>query len=206
MMSGNSFAAHRSIAALLAAAAGLCAFVAAAGNVRAESWGVEQLMRNLAQVKSAKGKFVERKHLAILEAPLELSGTLVYTAPGRLEKHTLRPKPESLILDQDTLTIDSKTGGQRRMLVLQEYPVVWAFVESIRSTLAGDLQTLNRFYEVKLEGNEGRWRLLLKPSAPKMQGVVKEIRIGGSKDWISTIEILETEGDRSVMTVTRDTS
>jgi len=34
--------------------------------------------------------------------------------------------------------------------------------------------------------------------------VVSEIRIGGSRNWISTIEIIETQGDRSVMAITRD--
>lgn len=203
MTCGNRLALHHLLAVLLVAAAGAGAF-ASPVTARPESWGVEQLMRSLGQVKSARGRFVERKHLAILDAPLELSGTLVYTAPGRLEKHTLRPKEESLVLERDTLTVS--TGGQRRTLVLQDYPVVWAFVESIRSTLAGDLQTLNRFYEVALEGTEAQWHLLLKPSAPKMQSVVSEIRIGGSRNWISTIEILETEGDRSVMTVSRDAS
>ena len=32
-------------------------------------WGIEQLMRTLSAVKSAKAKFVERKQLAILNAP-----------------------------------------------------------------------------------------------------------------------------------------
>src|SRR5688500_13261361 len=58
----------------------------------ASNWGIGELMQSLAQVKSAKGRFVERKYLAILNAPLELSGTLSYSAPGRLEKHTLAPK------------------------------------------------------------------------------------------------------------------
>jgi hypothetical protein len=35
-----------------------------------------------------------------------------------------------------------------------------------------------------------------------MQDFVSEIRISGSLDRIRTIEIVETEGDRSVMTVT----
>ena len=43
--------------------------------------------------------------------------------------------------------------------MLQDYPVLWAFVESIRSTLAGDLQSLNRFYRVELDGSERDWRL-----------------------------------------------
>jgi hypothetical protein len=141
-----------------------------------------------------------------LTAPLETSGILVYTAPNRLEKHTLRPEPETLILDQDSLTIDSKVAGKRRTLALPDYPVVWAFVESIRSTLAGDLQTLERFYRITLQGDERAWRLLLTPIEPKMQSVVSEIRIGGSGNRIGTIEILETGGDRSVMTITPYTS
>jgi len=108
------------------------------------------------------------------------------------------------VLERDELTIENKERNQRRTLLLQDYPVVWAFVESFRSTLAGDLATLNRFYRVGLEGGERRWRLTLKPSDPKMQDVVSEIRISGSRSRISVIEIIETGGDRSVMTITRD--
>jgi len=165
------------------------------------SWSVEQLMQRLAQVKSAKATFVERKHLRILSAPLESSGTLVYTAPGYLEKHTLKPKPESLVLEKDTLTFEDKTRNRRRTLKLQEYPVIWAFVESIRSTLAGDLQSLNRFYRVALEGSELDWRLTLDPREPDIQRMVNQIRIAGSRTSIRSIEIIEAEGDRSVMTI-----
>jgi hypothetical protein len=78
-------------------------------------------------------------------------------------------------------------------------------VESIRSTLAGDLATLTRFYEVKLDGEERRWRLLLKPRDPQMQELVSEIRMSGSRNWIEVVEIVETNGDRSVMTIARET-
>jgi hypothetical protein len=183
--------------------------VGASGAVAADAgaapgWDIQRLMQELAQVKSAQGRFVERKYLSILSAPLEFSGTLVYVAPSRLEKHTLAPRSESLVLERGELTIENKERNERRTLVLQDYPVVWAFVESIRSTLAGDLPTLRRFYQVRLDGGERRWRLTLKPSAPEMQGVVSEIRISGDRSWINAIEIIETGGDRSVMTITRD--
>jgi outer membrane lipoprotein-sorting protein len=168
------------------------------------TWGLEQLMQRLAQVKNVQAKFVERKHLRILDAPLEFSGTLLYKAPGHLEKHTLLPKPQSLILDQERLTIEDQTRKQRRTLRLQDYPVVWAFVESIRSTLAGDLQALNRFYKVELEGSEIQWRLLLKPSEPAMQSLLTQIRISGARQSIRSIEIVEAEGDRSIMTITEN--
>ncbi|HSC96230.1 MAG TPA: outer membrane lipoprotein carrier protein LolA [Burkholderiales bacterium] len=179
--------------------------LAASPPVRAAAaadWGVEQLMQALAAVKSSKARFVERKHMAILNAPLESSGTLIYIAPARLEKHTLAPRPESLVLDGEDITIASAEPSQRRMLNLQDYPLIRAFVESIRSTLAGDLPTLTRFYEVELVGSERKWRLTLKPSEPEMQEVVREIRISGESGSISAIETVETNGDRSVMTIT----
>lgn len=202
MTSGSRFSIrHRLVAILLVATTGICSATAAE---TAAGWGIEQLMQSLGQVKSARGKFVERKYLAMLNAPLDSSGTLVYTAPGRLEKYTLLPKPEILVLERDTLTIEYRGRNQRRTLALQDYPVIWAFVESIRSTLAGDLQTLNRFYRVSVEGGEDKWRLSLRPAEPQMHTVVKEIHIGGRGNRVRTIEIIEAEGDRSVMTITED--
>ena len=174
---------------------------AAAETSSEASWNLEQLMQRLAQVKSARVTFVERKHLRILSAPLESSGTLAYTAPGYLEKHTLAPKPESLVLDKDTLTFEDKTRNRRRTLRLQDYPVLWVFVEGLRSTLAGDLQTLNRLYHVGLEGGESDWRLTLDPREPGIQRMVNRIRIAGSRSAVRSIEIEESGGDRSVMTL-----
>lgn len=180
----------------------LCLQAHAAEPAPEAPWSLEQLMLRLAQVKTAKATFVERKHLRILDSPLELSGTLLYTAPGYLEKQTLKPKPETLVLDKETLTFEDKGRNRRRTLRLQDYPVIWAFVESIRSTLAGDLQSLNRFYRVGLEGSEADWRLTLDPREPGIQRMVSQIRIAGSQSAIRQIEITETQGDRSVMTVT----
>lgn len=167
-------------------------------------WGLPELMQELRAVKSAHGKFVERKYLAALSAPLELSGTLAYTAPGRLEKRTLQPRAERLLLEGNTLTVEDQK--RRRSYALEQNPPIWAFVESIRSTLAGDLETLNRFYDVRLEGERSAWRLTLRPSEPSMQSMVSEIRIGGRGAWLEAIEVLDAGGDRSVMTITRDAS
>ena len=167
-------------------------------------WGVADLMRSLQSVKSSKARFVERKELAILTEPLESSGTLIYRAPGRLEKHTLAPERESLILEDGGLVLENTERGWRKSFALRDHPVVWAFVESIRSTLAGDLATLRRFYDVALEGSEPDWRLVLRPREPGMKAVVDEIRMSGSGTSISRVEIREAGGDRSVMTISRE--
>jgi outer membrane lipoprotein carrier protein LolA len=186
----------------------LCAVLLALActPVAAADWGIADLMRGLGRVKQAKGRFVERRDLAALTAPLRSSGTLVYVAPGRLEKHTTRPAPESFILEGQRLTIEKIEGGPKRVLNLPDYPVLWAFAESIRSTLAGDLGTLNRFYRVELSGRPSQWRLVLVPVEPRMREVVSEIRIEGRDDWVGSISVFEAGGDRSTMTITRDAS
>ena len=206
MISGGSPGARGRRAVLALLAAGLCSPGAIAAEAsEPDAWDVKRLMLELGQVKSSRAKFVERKHMAILNAPLESSGTLIYTAPGKLEKHTLTPRQESLVLEGDRLTLENRERKQRRTFALQDQPVMWAFVEGIRSTLAGDLATLSRFYQMTLDGSERQWRLMLKPVEPEIQNVVSEIRMSGSRNRVSTIEIIETQGDRSVMTITPDT-
>lgn len=177
--------------------------IAAPAQGAAAEWSMADLMRGLRAVESSKARFSERKELAILSEPLESSGTLVYRAPDRLEKHTLAPERESLVLDGSRLVLENAERGWRKSFALHEHPLVWAFVESVRSTLAGDLPTLERFYSVELEGSEPDWRLVLRPREPAMKDVVREIRISGGGTWISRIEILEAGGDRSVMTISR---
>jgi len=170
------------------------------GNA-ATAWDIGVLMHSFASVKKSRATFVERKYLSILQAPLEFSGTLHYFAPGHLEKHTMKPKAESMVLDQDKLTLQD-AEGQKRTLAIQDNPAIWAFVESFRSTLAGDLKTLQRFYRVTLEGDAGKWRLVLQPLDAKMKAMVDEIRIDGSSGQVNTIEIRETGGDHTTMSIT----
>jgi len=170
----------------------------------AVQWGVEPLMRQLSEVKQSQARFVERKYLRVLNAPLELSGTLIYTRPGRLEKRTLKPKPETLTVVDDILTLENPARNERRVLKLQDYPVLWGFVESIRGTLGGDIKALERFYRVELEGGPAKWQLYLAPRDRKMNEVISLIRIDGSKARIDTIEVQEAHGDRSVMKIYED--
>ncbi|HEX6841315.1 MAG TPA: LolA-related protein [Stellaceae bacterium] len=183
----------------VAAALLLWAFPAAA---RAAGFGVEQLMAELRQVKSATGRFVERKELHMLDKPVEASGTLIYLAPDQMQKITISPSWERLAVRQSTLTIEQE--GKSRSFSLGDRPEIGAFVESIRATLAGDLATLERFYTVTLTGDAGDWQLSLVPKERKLQELVKEIRISGSGRSIHTVETEEADGDRSVMRVVEE--
>ena len=180
----------------------LCMLCLAAPSLAADSsWSVEQLMAALAARPTSDKRFTEKKTLSMLNEPLQLSGTLSYTAPNHLEKHIRTPYEERYIVDGDTLLVENTSKRLHRSFALQSYPEIWAFVESFRATLAGDTQALRRFYALQLSGEKQKWELVLTPLQASMLKAVASIRVSGRADQITSIEILETSGDRSLMTI-----
>ena len=165
-------------------------------------WDFSRLMLGFSQAGSARARFTERKHMQILKEPLITSGLLEFNAPDRLEKRVLKPYEELYLVTNDTLVIEQPAKGSTRRFVLQRYPVMWAFVEGLRGTLAGNAETLRRFYAIKLQGSREHWRLDLDPLDDAMREIITSIRIEGAEARIGTIEILEKNGDRSVMAIT----
>ncbi len=163
----------------------------------AAEWDIDELMRGLAKIRSDHASFVEKKFIAMLDKPVESSGELFYAAPDHLEKRTIKPKPESMILDHDKLVIER--GRQRHELQLQDHPELAAFIDSIRGTLAGDRKALERNYRLRLEGTAERWTLQLLPLDEKAQAVVKRILITGVRDAVRSVEITQADGDSSLM-------
>lgn len=171
----------------------------AAARDGATTFGVDQLMSTLAQRKSGRVLFTETKYLAMLDKPVQSSGELLFTAPDHLEKRTLAPKAENMVLDGDMLTVER--DGKRYTMPLQNYPELAAFIESIRGTLAGNRLTLERYYKLALEGRASRWTLTLTPADSRMAAVVSQVRIEGSQDALDRVEIRQADGDRSVMKI-----
>jgi len=166
---------------------------------QAADWDIDQLMHVLAQTRSDHASFVETKSIAMLDKPLKSSGELFYIAPDHLEKRTLKPKPESMTVDGDTLLIER--GHQKHQLQLQDYPELAAFIDSVRDTLAGERRALERNYRLSLDGKAEHWTLQLLPVNKKMQAVVKRILISGVENTVRSIEITQTDGDSSLMLI-----
>ena len=183
--------------ALTATVAGLA--LAAVSLPALAAWDVQQLMDSLAQNKSSRAAFVEKKYIAVLDRPIESSGELVYTAPDGLEKLTFKPRPEAMVVKGDELAV--KRGKQQLRLQLRAYPELAAFIDSIRGTLAGDRKALERNYRLSLEGAPERWTLRLLPLEEKTQAVVQRIVISGVRERVRSIEIVQADGDRSVMAI-----
>jgi hypothetical protein len=164
------------------------------------TWDLDQLMQSLATTRTGHASFIEKKSIAILDKPVESSGELFYNAPDRLEKRTLKPKAESMVLDKDKLIVEQR--GKKHVLSLQSHPEIAAFIDSIRGTLAGDRTALERNYKLSMVGTQQDWNLNLLPLENKMKKVLTSIDISGSDNTLKTIAIKQADGDSSVMMIT----
>ena len=175
------------------------ALLALALPVAAADWNVAALFETLAKARTPRAAFTEKKFLSLLDAPVQSSGELLFTPPDRMEKRTLKPKPESVVVQGGEVTLER--AGKRHTLQLGENPAIAVLVDSIRSTLAGDLRALTRSYSVALDGTPARWKLTLRPLDPGAAQLVERIEIGGAEARVSSVEIFQADGDRSVMTI-----
>ena len=158
-----------------------------------------ELLGLLAARRHGRVSFTEVHQMAMLERPLRSSGELLYEAPDHLEKRTLEPRRETLILEHGVLT--AQRGHRTHVLRLRDYPQVVPFVESIRATLAGDRAALEHYFQVQFSGDLGHWVLELVPIDATLARTVRDIRISGERATIRSVEIRQSDGDRSLLTI-----
>ncbi|SBT07781.1 conserved exported hypothetical protein [Candidatus Accumulibacter aalborgensis] len=163
------------------------------------AWDLPQLMDELAGAGGGRVRFVETRYLALLDKPLVSTGEMRFTAPDRLEKQTLTPRPETLLLDKDRLTI--ARDRQKLAVDLASQPEALAFVDSIRGALTGNRQALEKHYALHLAGSREHWTLTLLPSAPAIAAIVQKITLTGQRNSIRSIEYLQTDGDRALIRI-----
>jgi hypothetical protein len=165
----------------------------------AAQWSVDDLMTALAARGSADATFTERRYVPVLDAPVQSAGTLRFIAPDRIEKHTLQPRAESMVLAGNQITLQQ--GQRTRTLALTDLPDSGLAINSLRGTMAGDLAALRRGWNVSLFGERRIWTLSLTPLSATVAQYIETVLIQGRQDQVDRIEIRQADGVRSVMQI-----
>ncbi|OZB36848.1 MAG: hypothetical protein B7X44_04430 [Halothiobacillus sp. 15-55-196] len=162
-------------------------------------WTPAAVLRMLVEHRQGSVRFSEQKFIGVLDTPLLSAGTLTFRPPDYLEKHTTAPRDERMTIEGDKLTYTRQ--GQTYTLNLAEHPEATAYANSIRGLLNGNAELLRKSYVLKLSGDRAHWVLLLLPTDPHIQSLIKSISVNGSGDQLQTIEYDQANGDRSIMTL-----
>lgn len=166
------------------------------------TWSLQALMQARATVQSEFADFKEEKNLTLLSKPLQATGLLHYKAPDYLLQQYRSPQPLNYEIQGDALQI-RLPGKENQDVTLSDYPELEAYVAALRATLAGDIKTLRQHYQIKLEGHRDQWLLRLTPDGgnDEEDALVQEIYISGQAIQLTRVEIINSNGDRSITTI-----
>jgi hypothetical protein len=161
---------------------------------------LDSLMALLAQRRHGEADYREQKYLSMLTQPLESTGVLIYDAPDHLEQRTVLPNPQSVVLEHGIVTM--QIGKRRRVLRLADYPQLAPLIDSIRATLAGDRAALENSFTLSFSGTLEHWQLRLTPRDARLAATLARIDMRGERDAVREVQVLQSDGDRSVMSIT----
>lgn len=172
--------------------------------------GLDRLLAALAAAAPGRVRFTEERHLELLTVPVRLSGTLSFVPPARLERHVLMPREERWTIDGDQVEVETPAAGDRSedsiVIALSDHAPLAALVTGLRAILAGDAAALAAVYTIALDGGAGDadragWSLRLTPRPATFREAVQEVRLDGTGSGIATIEVIETDGDRTLIRI-----
>jgi len=159
----------------------------------------EAILQQVARGATSEVRFTETRTTRLLKAPLTSSGVLRYARPDRLERETLRPTAEKVVIEGTQVTIER--NGAQTVMALTSGSAPALLIQTLRAVLSGDWQELESMHKVSATGSLAQWSLQLTPK-PDRAGV-PEIRVAGRGDQVERIEVLERNGDTTVTTLTR---
>ncbi|WP_304308961.1 LolA-related protein [Pseudacidovorax intermedius] len=172
-----------------------------AGLLAAPAWALDlnELMALLAQRRSGEARFTEQRYVRGLDGPLDSAGVLSFTAPDKLVRRTLTPRPESMEVQGNVLILSR--GGRTRTLSLDAMPELQGMMEAMRGTLSGNAPALLRYFKADVKGDAKAWTLDLMPTLPALAAQVRSLRLSGIGSDVRGIEMEFIGGDRSVMNI-----
>jgi len=181
--------------------AGLSVIVAllAPGAAQAQDGEVtlSSLLERFSELPGMEARFEEEKRIALLAVPVRSEGRIWFApGPARLMRRVTSPEPSAALIANGQLRM--RSGDRTEELSIRDNPVLHGFVESFRAVLAGDQETLERFYEAELTaGEDERWEIVLHPRNEALARFVREIRMRGHGVVIEEMDMVEVSGDRT---------
>lgn len=159
---------------------------------------LQRLMQQLATTSGVRAEFREVKQIALLERPLESTGTLYFVPPRRMARYTEKPVRSVFVIDGSKLSFRDETGSENVDLSTNE--VARTVVESFLVVFNGDLAELRTRYQVGFEAQRSRWTLTLTPRDSRVMAVVSRVVLQGEGAALMQMVVSEAGGDRTVTT------
>jgi len=167
----------------------------------AHAFDLQQLSDQLAKPAVVQGRFVQEKHLRALPQPLLSKGRFVLAKELGLLWLLETPLKQDYRISATGIARRETEGGTSTWKPVQGKNAGAEQNRLFLAVLQGDSSGLQRDFDLQLTGNANAWQLQLTPRSLLLQQVFKQININGG-ELVQQIELLETQGDSTVLKMT----
>jgi hypothetical protein len=158
-----------------------------------------EVLAGIARGAEREVQFQEVRAARLLKTPIRSNGVLRFIRPDRLERETLQPVHETVVIEGAEITID-RAGAQTSVSLSSGSPPAM-MVQTLRAVLSGDWRELELMNRVQATGSISEWMLLLEPRADS--AMIREIRLSGHNDTVDEIAVIERNGDSTITRLLR---
>jgi outer membrane lipoprotein carrier protein LolA len=172
----------------------LCVWIIAALALLGAS-PVAKIQSMLAKPKVLCGRFDQTKQLVGLKKPVRSSGRFCVVADKGVLWRSERPFANTIKLTRDEIV---QLQGERVAMRLdaKKEPTVRMINSVLFALLAGDLDQLEKLFEIDGGVNHKSWRVTLKARTPALAKAIGAITLDGA-DYVKNIVIDESSGDHT---------
>jgi outer membrane lipoprotein-sorting protein len=187
----------------------LCIFWIAPGPVSAAGGAtpdavevISRLESRMSALRTLRADFVQEKHLAVLDQPLVLRGTILMEKPDRFSWMVREPLRYSMVIigevaqqwDEDTRRVEK--------IPLSGNPVFKTAIRQLRSWLTGAYGSMLGEYEVTVLGTAPTCLEFVPRDTALAREVIDRVTVTFASDesYIHQIRIVEKGGDRTLLT------
>lgn len=172
---------------------GVFGLVSVAVSAVADEMNIAQeIFRGLNTPRDVPVAFVELRGNALLAEPLELRGSVIFSADGELSKIITDPVRESVVISPERIRLER--DGSTRELPLGRQKGAREFYLGLRALLGGDFDTVRELFEISAirSGDGNDWRIELTPRKRRMKRFMEYMIVSGAGSTITRIRTVQS--------------
>jgi hypothetical protein len=175
---------------------GVFGLVSVAVSAVADEMNIAQeIFRGLNTPRDVPVAFVEFRGNALLAEPLELRGSVIFSADGELSKIITDPVRESVVISPEHIRLER--DGSTREFPLGKQKGVREFYLGLRALLGGDFDTVRELFEISAirSGDGNDWRIELIPRKQRMKRFMEYMIVSGAGSTVTRIRTVQSADD-----------
>lgn len=159
----------------------------------------EKINQTAATMRSMECDFVQTKHLKLLNDKMVSRGRMYYRQPNQLRWEYTKPYTYTFIINGNQVLV--KNQQRSDVIDTNQNKMFKEIARIMMNSVVGKSLSDDKDFRVSISGTSTEWVATLLPQRKDMRQMFERIilHFDKKKNMISTVEMLEKKGDRTVI-------